>query len=156
MTTAPTWTSTPPPQAWADAITAAQHAAEGDPLQCCAVIAESRCDPGWLVIAGVSLLAAVIAEDVAADELRTEVLRIATETGASEYMVTTSLEVVALAEAMQRDELPIIYELCGGSQVSAFDLAHGACSLTGQAIAAVAVDVGGVFDRLRDQYGGAG
>ncbi len=152
--TAPTWTTTPPPQAWADAITAAQHAAEGDPLQCCAVIAESRCNPGWLVIAGVSLLAAVLAEGVAADELRAEVLRIATDTGASDYMVTAALEVVALAEAVQRDELPIIYELCSGSQVSAFDLAHGACSLTGQAIAAVAVDVGGVFDRLRDQYGG--
>ena len=97
--TAPTWTTTPPPQAWADPITAAQHAAEGDPLQCCAVIAESRCNPGWLVIAGVSLLAAVLAEGVAADELRAEVLRIATDTGASDYMVTAALEVVALAEA---------------------------------------------------------
>lgn len=154
MTTTPTWTTTPPPQAWADAITAAQHAAEGDPLQCCAVIAESRCNPGWLVIAGVSLLAAVIAEGVAATELRAEVLRIATDTGASDYMVTASLEVVALAEAMHRSELPIIYELCAGSPVSARDMSHGACSLTGQAIAAVAVDVGGVFDRLRAQYGG--
>ncbi|MCG7583675.1 hypothetical protein [Mycolicibacterium sp. OfavD-34-C] len=152
--TTPTWTTAPPPQAWADTITAAQHAAEGDPLQCCATIAESRCDPGWLVIAGVSLLAAALAEGVAADELRAEVLRIATDTGASDYMVTASLEVVALAEAMQRDELPTIYQLCSGSQVSARDLAHGACSLTGQSIAAVAVDVGGVFDRLRAQYGG--
>ncbi|UXA12380.1 hypothetical protein KXD97_00195 [Mycobacterium sp. SMC-8] len=152
--TAPTWTTTPPAQAWADANTAAQHAAEGDPLQCCAVIAESRCDPGWLVIAGVTLLAAVLAEGVAADELRAEVWRIATDSGTSDYMVTASLEVVALAEAMQRDELPIMWELSSGSQVSAFDLAHGACSLTGQAIAAVAVDVPGVFDRLRAQYWG--
>ncbi len=153
MTTAPTWSTTPPPQAWADAITAAQHAAQGDPLQCCVTIAESRCNPGWLVIASVSLLAAVIAEGVTADELRAEVLRIAADTGASNYMVTASLEVVALAEAMQRDELPTIYELFAGSQVSAFDLAHGACSLTGQSIAAVGVDVPGVFDRLR-RYGG--
>lgn len=155
MTTAPTWTTAPPPQAWADAITAAQHAAEGDPLQCCVVIAESRANPGWLVIAGVSLLAAVIAEGVAADELRAEVLRVATDTNASNYMVTASLEVVALAEAMRRDQLPTIHELCSGSQVSARDLAHAACSLTGQSVAAVAVDVGGVFDRLLAQYGGA-
>lgn len=153
MTTEPTWTTTPPPQAWADTISAAEHAAHGDPLRCCAAIAESPCNPGWLVIAGVSLLAAVLAEGVAADELRTDVLRTAADTGASNDMVTASMEVVALAEAMQRGELSTIYELCSGSQVAARDMAHWACSLTGQAIAALAVDVGGVFDRLRRHYG---
>lgn len=154
MTTAPTWTTTPPPQARADAITAAEYAAHGDPLQCCAAIAESRCNPGWLVIAGVTLLAAVIAEGADPGELRAEVLRVATDAGASDYMVTASLEVVALAEAMQLNELPIIFELSSGSHVSAFDLAHVAVCLTEQSIAALAADVPGVFDRLRAQYGG--
>jgi hypothetical protein len=150
---APNWTAQPPPEAWRDTIAAAEYAAHDDPARCCVTIVGSRCNPGWLVIAGVYLLAGAIAEDATADELRAEVLRIAAATCASDYMVTASLEVVALADAVQRGEIGTVHELCLGSQVSALDLAHLACSVTGQTIEALAVDVGAVFDRLRHQYG---
>lgn len=153
--TAPTWTAQPPTDAWQAAITAAEYAAHGDPLSCLVTLAESGCNSGWLVIAGVQLLAAVIHEGVPADELRSEVLLVADATAATDYTAVAALEAVALAEAVQRGELTTIRELCSGSQVSARDLAHAACAITGQAIAALAVDVSGVFDRLRDQYGGA-
>lgn len=153
--TAPTWTAQPPTEAWHVAITAAEFAAHGDPLRCCVALAESICNPGWLVITSVQLLAAVIHEGASADELRSEVLRVADATGASDYTTVAALEAVALAEAVQRGGLATVHELCSGSQVSARDLAHAACAITGQAIAALAVDVSGVFDRLRGQFGGA-
>ncbi|OBY30041.1 hypothetical protein [Mycolicibacter kumamotonensis] len=153
--TAPTWTAQPPTDAWQAAIAAAEFAAHGDPLRCLVALAESGCNPGWLVITSVQLLAAVIHEGASADELRSEVLRVADVTGASDYTTVAALEAVALAEAVQRGELATVRELCSGSQVSARDLTHAACAITGQAIAALAVDVSGVFDRLRSQFGGA-
>lgn len=151
----PNWTDQPPADAWTETITAAEYAAHDDPARCCATIIGSSSNPGWLVIAGIRLLAAVIAEGTLADTLRMEVLRIATATNASDYTVTASLEVVALADAVQQGEIRTVNQLCLGSQVSARDLAHVACSVTGQSIAALAVDVPGVFDRLRHQHGGA-
>lgn len=61
---------------------AAEYAAHGDPLRCCVTLAASGCNPGWLVITGVQLLAAVIHEGAHPNGLRAEVLRIASDTGA--------------------------------------------------------------------------
>ncbi|WP_396912455.1 hypothetical protein [Mycolicibacterium sp.] len=155
MTCEPNWCTRPPSDAWRDTITAAEYAAHDDPARCCATIAGSTCDPGWLVISGAALLAGLLREGASADELRSEVLRVAAATEATDYTTVSSLEAVALAEAMQRDDYAAVRELCLGSQVSARDLAHAACAITGQAIAALAVDISGVFDRLRDYGDGA-
>jgi len=155
MSNAPSWGTTPPAEVWHAVVNSAEYAARRDETGSVVALAECGHDARLLAIAGIRLLAGVIAEGVPADEMRHGVVELAARNGATDLTVTNALETVAMAEFLAIDDMKALGELCTGSQLSAFDHAVMACALAGQAIAAVADDPAGVFDRLRAQDGGA-
>ena len=150
----PDWLAPPPPDAVAVVLDAAEAAAHGDEGQACAVLTDSQVHRGWLRISAVGLLASLLRRRVVEpDTLRAEVLRVASATGATDYIVDAALEAVALAEALQRGDLSTVETICHASVVAAFDHAHSAAAVAGQTVAALAGDdpplISAMFDRIR-------
>jgi hypothetical protein len=147
------WLDTPPPDAMATAIRAAELAAADNPAQCCVTIAESDAHSGWLVICGVRLLASIIRDGMDPAELRGELLGIAAQTDAPASAVNAAIESVRFAEAMANDHLDGLHQLCAASQTPALEVAFNTCASTGQCVAALSSDPAAVFGLFRAFYG---
>ncbi len=150
--TQPNWLGSPPTQAWADVIAAAQYAAADDAARCCAAITESTVHRGWLVICAVKLLAAAIRDGLDPDVMRGDVLSLAAQHEVSGYSVRASIEAVLMAEALFRGDLSALRALDDASNIAALDLAYCAVALFGHVVACQD-DHAEVFRNLRRHYG---
>jgi hypothetical protein len=153
----PSWLRTPPTQAWADVISAAELIARGDRdgaqilLVGTDVPLERLCEAAFIVFSG------VMSGDSAASrfgELRADIHQLAEHVGAGDGQVILSLETVAAAEALTRDDAETATAIIDGSVYSPLVLACAAVTFCGQAIASWMGDrAPGFFDALRREYG---
>ncbi|BBX25990.1 hypothetical protein [Mycolicibacterium alvei] len=153
--TAPAWTITPTAEQWCAVVDSAEYAAHGDRTRSAGALIESGQDVRVLAVVGIRLLAGVLAEGVSADEIRREVLALASCTGAPDRTVNAALETLGMAEALTRDDWAAVDALCAGSQIAVVDIVVMATALAGQAISSSTDDVAGAFYRLREAWGAA-
>jgi hypothetical protein len=132
------WNSEAPPGVFAVIIDAAEHTSQGRADAACHTLDTSDADPEFLAVCGVRALAGLVLGPDAAqrfNDLRSQVLELASSSDADDMIVVLSLEVISVAEYYERQQFTRLEEIVSGSQFTWADYASIGAQLCGQVVA---------------------